>query len=158
MNMSNAEVAGECHVGAAAVDAPLQHGDGDGARIFDRIDHLVEAHVAGAADLADVVAAAEVLAFGLQAQHQHRLVGVDGGHVLRQGGQVFRCEAVGLLRPAQRDRGDVVADREFGCHAPILRDGACRAERRAAPKLARIPSGDRPAYPAGRGADISSAP
>jgi hypothetical protein len=108
------EVAGQRHVGRAAVHAALQHGHRHRPAVLERVDDLVEGHGTRGADARDVIAAAEVLAASLQGQHQHLGHGVDGGDVRRQHREVVRFEAVGLPGPLQRDAGDLAVDLEFG--------------------------------------------
>ena len=71
-----------------------------------------------------IEAAAEVPAFGLQAQHEHRAACIDVVELRLQRLQIFELQPVGHCRPAQRDRRDATFDGEMG-RLP----GRCRVHR-----------------------------
>ncbi|MCY1232971.1 hypothetical protein D9M72_454890 [compost metagenome] len=106
------EIARQRQVRAAAIDAAVDLGNGHRAAVLHCVDQGLEAGTAlPGREPADIEAAAEVLAGAAQAQHTH-VAGIHGIDMPLQLGQVIRPEAVGHLRAAQGDRGDMTGNVE----------------------------------------------
>ncbi len=111
---ADAEIAGEREIGSASVRAAVDDGDGHRARRLDGVGHVLEsdriARLSG--ETRNVVAAAEILAFTADMQHEHARIGVDGGEMTEDRLQIIRPEAVCAVGPPQGERCEGMRDIE----------------------------------------------
>lgn len=118
---ADAEIAGQGHVGGAAVNAAVQRGDGGHAQRFEAIDHALEGVrvvIASAflvvAQRAYVEARAEALACARQDHDPDRGIGVDAIEDLDQRREIVGLQPVVLARPVEKHKGTSIGDGEDG--------------------------------------------
>jgi hypothetical protein len=111
---ADAEVAGEREIGRTAIDAAVQHGDRDRARLLERVDDAGEVDLSSTADAADVETAAEILAGAPQQQHEDVVARIHVGDQRAESNEVVGAEPVRLIRTAQGDGRDRAIDAKVG--------------------------------------------